>query len=103
VWKLAARVQYAYTGAHDQEFAAAELPQLYEQFVKELQAFPQMSGFYRPHEGEPPLTGDEQVRLIVGFSGAGKTTWAAHAAAHCPQPVTYFDAAGIPPNGIALS
>ncbi|MGW1291182.1 ATP-binding protein, partial [Streptomyces sp. NPDC002586] len=39
---------------------------------------------------------DEPVRLVVGFSGAGKTTWAAHAAAACPHPVTYFDVAGLP-------
>ncbi|MFJ2559938.1 MULTISPECIES: dsDNA nuclease domain-containing protein [unclassified Streptomyces] len=96
VWKLAARVQYACTGAHGQEFAATKLPQLYEQFVEELQAFPQLPGVYRPHDGEPDLASEEPVRLVVGFSGAGKTTWAAHAATHCPHPVTYFDVAGIP-------
>ncbi|MEU8295625.1 dsDNA nuclease domain-containing protein [Streptomyces pseudogriseolus] len=96
VWKLAARVQYACTGAHGQEFGATELSQLYEQFVEELQAFPQLPAVYRPHDGEPDLTREAPVRLVVGLSGAGKTTWAAHAAAHCPHPVTYFDVAGIP-------
>ncbi|WP_331752773.1 ATP-binding protein (plasmid) [Streptomyces sp. NBC_00637] len=96
VLKLAARVQYACTGAHGQEFSVAELPTLYEQFVEELQAFPQLPAVYRPHDGEPELASDAPVRLVVGFSGAGKTTWAAHAAAQCPHPVTYFDAAGMP-------
>ncbi|BCL20520.1 hypothetical protein GCM10017668_23630 [Streptomyces tuirus] len=94
VWKLAARVQYACTGAHGHEFAAADLPQLYEQFVEELQAFPQLPAIYRHRSGEPELANDNSVRLVVGFSGAGKTTWAANAAAHCPQQVTYFDVAG---------
>ncbi|MFF4429775.1 dsDNA nuclease domain-containing protein [Streptomyces sp. NPDC001513] len=96
VWKLAARVQYACTGAHGHEFIAATLPQLCEQFVEELQAFPQLPAIYRSHDGEPKLVSDAPVRLVVGFSGAGKTTWAAHAAAHCPHPVTYFDVAGMP-------
>jgi hypothetical protein len=96
VWKLAAQVQYACTGAHGQEFSVTELPKLYEQFVEELQAFPQLPAAYRSHDGEPELVSDTAVRLVVGFSGAGKTTWAAHAAVHCPHPVTYFDVAGMP-------
>ncbi|OKI32176.1 hypothetical protein A6A29_21805 [Streptomyces sp. TSRI0281] len=96
VWKLAARVQYACTGVHGQGFTAADLPQLYEQFVEELQAFPRLPAVYRPRDGEPELANDESVRLVVGFSGAGKTTWAANAAGHCPQPVTYFDVAFLP-------
>ncbi|MGW4393326.1 hypothetical protein [Streptomyces sp. NPDC004685] len=44
-----------------------------KQFVEELQAFPQLPGVYRPHDGEPDLTSQEPVRLVVGFSGAGKT------------------------------
>ncbi|MFM9452442.1 dsDNA nuclease domain-containing protein [Streptomyces europaeiscabiei] len=96
VWKLAARVQYACSGAHGQEFSVTELAELFQQFVEDLQAFPQLPAVYRPHEGEPELASDTPVRLVVGFSGAGKTTWAAHAAAHCPHPVTYFDVAGMP-------
>lgn len=95
VWKLAAHVQYACTGAHGHEFLTADLPQLYEQFVEELQAFPELPGVYRPHDGEPDLASENPVRLVVGFPGAGKTTWAAHAAQHSPQPVTYFDTAGM--------
>lgn len=97
VWKLAARVQYASAGAHGRAFHASELPSLYEQFVEELQAFPQAPDVYWPHGSEPEPTGEQRVRLITGFSGAGKTTWAAHAAARCPLPVTYFDAGQMPP------
>ncbi|WP_228031208.1 hypothetical protein [Streptomyces phyllanthi] len=100
VWKLAARIQYACTGAHSQAFAVNELPEVYEQFVKELQSFPQPPGVYRPHGDEPELTGENLVRLVTGFSGAGKTTWAARAAARCPLPVTYFDVAQMPPAAV---
>ncbi len=97
VWKLAARVQYASAGAHGRAFHASELPALYEQFVEELQAFPQVPEVYWPHGSEPELTGEQRVRLVTGFSGAGKTTWAAHASARCPLPVAYFDAGQMPP------
>ncbi|MFI1035520.1 ATP-binding protein [Streptomyces sp. NPDC020951] len=97
VWKLAARVQYASAGAHGRAFHTSELPALYEQFVEELQAFPQVPDAYWPHDSEPELTGEQRVRLVTGFSGAGKTTWAAHAAVRCPLPATYFDAGQMPP------
>lgn len=97
VWKLAARIQYASAGAHGRAFHASELPALYEQFVEESQAFPQVPDVYWPHGSEPELTGEQRVRLVTGFSGAGKTTWAAHSAARCPLPVTYFDAGQMPP------
>ncbi|MFF5393329.1 hypothetical protein ACFY5H_34350 [Streptomyces sp. NPDC013012] len=96
VWKLAARVQYACTGAHDHSFQATDLPELCEQFVKDLQTFPEAPDVYRPQEGEPPLIDDQRVRLVVGFAGAGKTTWAAQAATHCPMAVTYFDVSALP-------
>ncbi|MFD7552575.1 ATP-binding protein [Streptomyces sp. NPDC059816] len=97
VWKLAARVQYASAGAHGRAFHTGDLASLYEQFVEELQAFPQVPDVYWPPGGEPELTGEQRVRLVTGFSGAGKTTWAARAAAQCPLPVTYFDAGQMPP------
>ncbi|WP_147945448.1 hypothetical protein [Microbispora sp. CSR-4] len=103
IWKLAARVQYACTGAHGHSFAASDLTELFEQFVEELQAFPEIPEFYRPQDGEPTLFSEQRARLIVGFSGAGKTTWAAQAAAHCPLPVTYFDVGGLPPAAVAGS
>ncbi|MEV5956811.1 ATP-binding protein [Streptomyces sp. NPDC051987] len=104
VEKLAARVQYASTGALGQGFVAADLPQLFEQFVQELQAFPEDPITYRPQRTDPELVNDQRVRLVVGYSGAGKTTWAAHAAKRCPLSVTYCNAAeGLSADSLAES
>ncbi|MFI0875227.1 ATP-binding protein [Streptomyces parvus] len=104
VEKLAARVQYACTGAHGQAFAATDLPELCEQFVEELQAFPEAPDTYWPQQSESELLGEQRVRLVVGYSGAGKTTWAAHAAGRCPLPITYCDVAdGMSTEAVAES
>ncbi|MFD7127316.1 AAA family ATPase [Streptomyces anulatus] len=101
VWKLAARVVYACTGHGDQAFTADTVEDLHEQFVKELQAFPVLAHDYLPQADEPELLTDDRVRLITGFSGAGKTAWAAHAAQHCPEPLTYFDTAALTADAVA--
>ncbi|MFI7361137.1 AAA family ATPase [Streptomyces sp. NPDC050149] len=101
VWKLAARVVYACTGHGDQAFTADTVEDLHEQFVKELQAFPVLAHDYLPQADEPDLLTDDRVRLITGFSGAGKTAWAAHAAQHCPEPLTYFDTAALAAGAVA--
>lgn len=101
VWKLAARVVYACTGHGDQAFTADTVEDLHEQFVKELQAFPVLAHDYLPQADEPELLTDDRVRLITGFSGAGKTAWAAHAAQHCPEPLTYFDTAALAADAVA--
>ena len=44
---------------------------------------------------------EERVRLLTGFSGAGKTAWASQAALHCPAPVTYYDVGEIPGASVA--
>ncbi|MFE5828794.1 AAA family ATPase [Streptomyces sp. NPDC056508] len=93
VWKLAARIAHACTGHQGQALTPGELPDLFEQFVTELQAFPALPDPYLPQADEPPLLTDARVRLITGFSGAGKTAWATHAATHCPDPLVYFDVA----------
>ncbi|MFD7755998.1 ATP-binding protein [Streptomyces sp. NPDC059757] len=103
VWKLAARVALACTGHDGQAFAAADIPALYEQFVQELQAFPARPVPYLPQATEPELLTDAKVRLITGFSGSGKTAWAAHAAEHCPEPITYFDVAALTAEAVAGS
>ncbi|WP_432187705.1 AAA family ATPase [Streptomyces sp. Tue6028] len=102
--KLTARVQYACTGAGGQGFVAADLPALYEQFVEELQTFPEPPHMYQPQKDEPELVGEQRGRLVVGYSGAGKTTWAAQAAGRCPLPVTYCDVAeGVSTQAVAES
>jgi hypothetical protein len=96
VLKLAAKVQHAATGANEHCFRTEELPQLFEQIVSQLQDFPAPPNNYRPQINEPALVTDERVRLLVGFSGAGKTAWAAQAALHCAEPVVYFDIGDLP-------
>ncbi|MEW1698365.1 hypothetical protein [Streptomyces sp. NPDC091278] len=103
VWKLAARVVLACTGHGGQGFTADELPPLYEQFVQELQAFPAAPTPYLPRATEPELLTGARVRLVTGFSGAGKTAWASQAAAHSPEPLTYFDVAALPAEAVAGS
>lgn len=101
VWKLAARVQYAASGACAHKFSAADLPVLLEQLLVQLQDFPDAPANYRPQVNEPPLVADQRLRLLVGFSGAGKTAWASQAALHCPAPVAYYDVGDMPAASVA--
>jgi hypothetical protein len=101
VLKLATIVQHASTGARDHVIATDDLPALLEQFVAQLQDFPEPPRPYHPQRDEPSIISDQRVRLIVGFSGAGKTAWAAEAARHQPDPIAYFDVSELPAASIA--
>lgn len=101
VWKLAALVQHAAAGRADRTFTAEQLPVLLEQLVVQLQDFPDPPESYRPQRDEPDLVTDDRVRLIVGFSGAGKTAWASQSAIHCPDPVAYIDIGEMPAASVA--
>ncbi len=101
VWKLAAIIQYAAAGARDHKFEASDIPALLEQLLAQLQDFPDPPPDYRPQIDEPPLLSDQRVRLISGFSGAGKTAWASQAALHCPAPVAYYDVGDLPGASVA--
>jgi len=105
VWKLAARVQFAATGddasRRDHLFVREDLPVLFEQLVEQLQEFPATSLEYRPQADEPVFCSDAQVRLVVGFSGAGKTTWASWQAQHSSAMCAYFDVIDL--HGSALA
>lgn len=107
VWKLAARVQYASTGKDDDRpdhrFRREDLPALFEQLVEQLQEFPSVPEDYRPQQDEPELLTEAPVRLIVGFSGGGKTVWASWQARHSSAPATYFDVGDLPGNVLAGS
>lgn len=104
VWKLAANVALASSGTEpygDHQFRAEGLPVLFEQFARQLHDFPELMLHYRPHQGEPAIESTEHVRLICGFSGAGKTSWAAQTAAHSGSACGYYDAGDTEPTALA--
>ncbi|WP_246696330.1 SEC-C metal-binding domain-containing protein [Mesorhizobium sp. SARCC-RB16n] len=104
VWKLAGLVTLAATGEKatlDHVFAAPDLPALFEQLVLQLQDLPVPPVPYRVQQNEPILSTGERIRLIVGYSGAGKTSWLAQSAQHAPNPLVYLDVADLP--GAALA
>ncbi len=106
VWKLAGFAALAASGGApytDHLFTVADLPTLFEQLVFRLQDFPVIPPHYRPQANEPGLASDRRVRLICGFSGAGKTAWASQAALHVPYAAAYFDAAEVPGPTVAAS
>lgn len=105
VWKLAGRVQFAAMGGTtDHAFSVQELPTLFEQLAVQLQQFPSPPTPYRPQDGEPPLDRPERVRIVIGFSGAGKTAWAAQAAMHTTDAsCAYYDVGDVPGPAIAAS
>ena len=103
VWKLAAEVAFACTGERREghSFAPAALPELFEQLVKALHHFPSPPVPYLPLAGEPPFTSSERLRLIVGFSGAGKTAWVAEGNLHSMLEGVYINAADVPDPALA--
>ena len=104
VWKLAGRVLLAATGEPSgHAFDTSELHALFEQLVVQLQQFPAPPEIYRPLEDEPLLDGGARVRIVSGFSGAGKTAWAAQAAAHMGSECAYYDVGDVPGPAIAAS
>lgn len=77
VWKLAAVAMLASSGGdpfQDHTFLTAHLSSLFEQLVVWLQDFPEPPERYFPQLNEPDLKSNERLRIIAGFSGAGKTT-----------------------------
>lgn len=99
VWKLAGLVSLAATGEDgnlDHTFEAGELPHLFEQMVVQLQDLPMPPSPYRVQEHEPDLLTGDRVRLIVGYSGAGKTSWLAQSAQHALGTLVYLDVADTP-------
>ena len=104
VWKLAGCVMAAAAGnspRSDHTFQSVELPKLFEQVVVQLQDFPTPPLIYRSHVDEPPLQSSKRIRIITGYSGSGKTSWVAQAAAHTTSSITYFDLIETPGPAIA--
>lgn len=106
VWKLAGLVLAAAAGNHpieDHSFNVQQLPQLFEQLLIQLQQFPAPPIPYRPQQNEPAIDTTQLIRIISGFSGAGKTSWASQAATHSSKTWLYFDCADIPSEAFAVS
>jgi hypothetical protein len=106
VWKLAGRVQAAAAGEAphaDHTFVIAELPSLFDQILIQLQDFPAPPEQYRPQENEPQIESSSRVRIVSGFSGAGKTAWASQAATFSSHNCAYFDCSETPGEALALS
>lgn len=104
VWKLAGQILAASAGIEPRDnhtFMVDELPALFEQLVIQLQDFPAPPLQYRPQENEPPLFSPQQVRLVIGFSGAGKTSWVSQMALHATDRLAYYDVADISGPAIA--
>lgn len=103
VWKLAGRVMHAAAGLAphaDHTFETAELPGIFEQLVIQLQDCPAPPLRYRPQDSEPPLISSARVRLITGFSGAGKTSWVSQTALHATDALAYFNASEVPSTAL---
>ncbi|WP_105511995.1 SEC-C metal-binding domain-containing protein [Paraburkholderia sp. BL21I4N1] len=106
VWKLAGLVMSAATGQMQRgghAFAVETLPELFEQLLVQLQDFPAPLVSYRPQIDEPDIDNSARLRIICGFSGAGKTSWASQAATHSRESCVYFNAGDTPGTALASS
>jgi hypothetical protein len=83
------------------EITAVRAAEMLKQFVQQVHEFPAPPLNYRPQDNEPSLATGASIRLIVGFSGAGKTSWAAQAALADAQPHAYFDVSDLPSSSVA--
>ncbi|VVO01191.1 ATP-binding protein [Pseudomonas fluorescens] len=95
VWKLAGRVMAAATGNNalgGYAFETSALPELFEQLLTQLQGFPAPLPSYRPQIDEPAIDTGNRIRIVCGFSGAGKTSWCAQTSMLSPDRCIYFNA-----------
>lgn len=104
VWKLAGQITLAAAGQAprtDHAFHVSELSDLFEQLVIQLQDFPSPPLVYRAQQDEPAFLDEKPIRLIIGYSGAGKTSWVAQAVVHAAGVAAYFDVRDIPGGSLA--
>lgn len=96
VWKLSGQIMAAAAGIEpsaNHTFIVHDLPEFFEQLVIQLQDFPAPPLRYRPQDKEPPLVTTHRMRLVTGFSGAGKTSWVSQTALHTSDRLAYYDVA----------
>jgi hypothetical protein len=106
VWKLAGRVMSAAAGLEPHKnhtFTTQSLPEAFEQLVIQLQDFPAPPLRYRPQDHEPALASQQRVRLITGFSGAGKTSWVSQSALHTTDTLAYFNVSEVPSTALVAA
>lgn len=103
VLKLFGYVQYLSTGQRGHSATDGEVRTLLEQLVYQVQEFPAPPALYLPQGTEPELTSAANVTLVVGVSGAGKTSWASYRALQHPHPIVYFDIGDLPGSAVASS
>jgi hypothetical protein len=105
VWKLAGLAMHAASGEpprEDHTFQVDQLTEVFEQLVIQLQDIPAPPARYRPQDNEPELDANDRIRLIVGFSGAGKTAWISQVAQQSKAPLAYFDVGDTPETAITI-
>lgn len=95
VWKLAAHVQVVatgklYNGTHEIQFS--ELQKLREQLDLFADTLPPSPVKYRPQQDEPLIETGARIRVIVGVSGAGKTSWLSASAIHFAENIVFMRA-----------
>jgi hypothetical protein len=106
VWKLSGLVQLAASGGYkyeDHTFNVKDFSDLFEQLFNQMQEFPTPLDDYKPQVDEPDFYSDERVRIICGFSGAGKTSWAAQTAMHSCEFNVYFDVGDMPSSSVCAT
>lgn len=99
VHKLASIIMQTATGGFnnaDHVIKIEDFSTIVEQIIVQLQAFPTITEKYRPHKTELDFISQNRVRIIKGFSGVGKTTWASYYATFSPELCNYFDVTDIP-------
>ena len=101
--KLVGYANLLATGLDEHRIAGTKVFQLCELIIEQLQVFPQPPHPYRPQSNELEIEDEHSVRIIVGFSGSGKTAWVSQKAALTTLPAAYFDVTGIPDANLPAS
>lgn len=100
--KLTAHVAMVCTGrggGGSHEIRRSSLSELFEQFLAQLHHLPAIPTPLRPSGTDVPEN-IHGVRIIEGYPGMGKTTWAALVVRHTPRATVYFDADQAPHGGL---
>lgn len=95
VWKLAAHVHVIATGrvySQSHEILLTDRRALFEQIDLFTQMIPPPPDRYRAQDSEPALLGEERVRVIVGGTGSGKSSWFSMVSQHFSEKLAFMRA-----------